>query len=160
MPRKYPALLVGEAGTGKTQQVLGKLRKMQGQSDGEFLFLPINLNYYSDSEALQAVMENMLEKKAGINFGPPGKSKLVYMVDDLNMPQLDPYETQSAIALMRQHFDYGHWYDRQKFTLKNVANVQFMSCMNPAAGSTYVNPRLQRWYMVFAVELHESVCDK
>ena len=25
--------------------------------------------------------------------------------------------------------------------------------MNPAAGSSVVNPRLQRWYMVFAVEI-------
>ena len=153
IPRRYPSLLVGEAGTGKTQQMLGKLRKMQSQSEGEFIFSNINFNYYTDSLALQGILEASLEKKAGINFGPPGKSKLIYMVDDLNMPQLDPYETQMAIALMRQHFDYGHWYDRNKFTLKNVANVQFVSCMNPTAGSSFVNPRLQRWYMVFAVEI-------
>ncbi len=48
--------------------------------------------------------------KAGKNFAPPGTKKLVYFVDDLNMPQLDPYNTQSPIALLRQHFDYGHWY--------------------------------------------------
>jgi dynein heavy chain len=34
-----------------------------------------------------------LEKKAGKNFGPPGKLKLIYMIDDLNMPMLDPYNT-------------------------------------------------------------------
>jgi dynein heavy chain len=153
IPRRYPALLVGEAGTGKTQQMLGKLRKMQAESEGDYIFSNINFNYYTDSEALQGILEASLEKKAGINFGPPGKSKLIYLVDDLNMPQLDPYDTQMAIALMRQHFDYGHWYDRNKFTLKNVANVQFVSCMNPAAGSSVVNPRLQRWYMVFAVEI-------
>jgi dynein heavy chain len=45
------------------------------------------------------------------------------------------------------------WYDRTKFTKKNIHNCQFISCMNPAAGSSFVNPRLQRWYMVFAVEL-------
>eukprot|EP01051_Picozoa_sp_SAG22_P005497 SAG22_NODE_328_length_12271_cov_9.681811_3_plen_233_part_00 len=50
-----------------------------------------------------------------------------YLVDDLNMPQLDTYEMQSAIALMRQHFDYEHWFDRGKFTQKNVHDVLFVS---------------------------------
>merc|ERR1740130_2217664 len=49
--------------------------------------------------------------------------------------------------------DYDHWYDRAKFGKKNILNCQWMSCMNPTAGSSVVNPRLQRWYMVFSVEL-------
>ena len=153
LPRRYPILLVGDAGTGKTQQLIGKLRKMQSESDGEWVFQAVSMNYFTDSEALQNILEQPLEKKTGINFGPTGKSKMIYLVDDLNMPQLDTYETQSAIALMRQHFDYAHWFDRGKFTQKNIHNVQFVSCMNPTAGSSVVNPRLQRWYMVFSVEL-------
>jgi len=47
-----------------------------------------------------------LKKIAGKQFGPPGKQKLIYFIDDLNMPQLDAYDTQSAIALLRQHADY------------------------------------------------------
>lgn len=35
---------------------------------------------------------------------------MVFFVDDLNLPALDSYNTQSAIALIRQHMDYGHWY--------------------------------------------------
>jgi dynein heavy chain len=35
---------------------------------------------------------------------------LVYFLDDLNLPEVDKYNTQSAIALVREHFDYGHWY--------------------------------------------------
>lgn len=34
-------------------------------------------------------------------FAPKGTSKLVYFVDDLNMPATDPYDTQNAIALLR-----------------------------------------------------------
>jgi dynein heavy chain len=56
-------------------------------------------------------------------------------VDDLNMPELDPYNTQNAIALLRQHKDYEHWYDRGKLTLKDIKNTQYVACMNPAAGS-------------------------
>ena len=57
-------------------------------------------------------LETPLEKKTGTNWGPPGKAKMVFFVDDLNLPELDPYNTQSAIALIRQHMDYGHWYVR------------------------------------------------
>ena len=32
-------------------------------------------------------LESPLEKKAGINYGPPGTRRLIYFVDDLNMPR-------------------------------------------------------------------------
>lgn len=56
------------------------------------------------------VLEAPLEKKAGINYGPPGTKHLVYFVDDLNMPKLDPYETAMPISLIRQHLAWGHWF--------------------------------------------------
>lgn len=36
-------------------------------------------------------------------------------------------------------------YDRNKLSLKEVRNVQYVSCMNPTAGSFTINPRLQVW---------------
>ena len=42
-------------------------------------------------------------------------------------------------------------YDRQKLTLKEIHNVQYVACMNPTAGSFTINPRLQRHFSVFAV---------
>lgn len=56
------------------------------------------------------VLEGPLEKKAGINYGPPGTKQLIYFVDDLNMPKLDPYETAMPISLIRQHLGWGHWW--------------------------------------------------
>ena len=60
------------------------------------------------------VLEAPLEKKAGINYGPPGTKHLVYFVDDLNMPKLDPYETAMPISLIRQHLSWGHWFGKQE----------------------------------------------
>jgi hypothetical protein len=62
--------------------------------------------------ALTQVLESPLEKKAGVNYGPPGTKQLIYFVDDLNMPKLDPYETAMPISLIRQHLGWGHWFDR------------------------------------------------
>lgn len=81
--------------------------------------------------------------------------RLVYFLDDLNMPQLDPYNTQSAIALLRQHLDYQHWYDREKMQLKDIGNTQVLAAMNPTAGSFVVNPRLQRHFWILNVPLPE-----
>ena len=37
------------------------------------------------------VLEKPLEKKAGRNYGPPGTKKLIYFVDDMNMPMVSTY---------------------------------------------------------------------
>lgn len=42
-------------------------------------------------------------------------------------------------------------YDRNKLTLKEIHNIQYVACMNPTAGSFTINPRLQRHFSVFAV---------
>jgi len=101
---------------------------------------------------------------------------MIYFVDDLNMPMLDPYNTQQPIALMRQHVDYGHWYvslrvvrnifycgsnltrfhryDRAKLSYQNIRviqNTQYITAMNPTAGSFHINPRLQRHFAVCVV---------
>lgn len=42
-------------------------------------------------------------------------------------------------------------YDRNKLSLKEIHNCQYVSCMNPTAGSFTINPRLQRHFCVFAI---------
>ncbi len=47
----------------------------------------------------------------GRNYGPPGTKKLIYFIDDMNMPEVDPYGTVQPHTLIRQHLDYQHWYN-------------------------------------------------
>jgi dynein heavy chain len=143
-----PIMLVGYAGCGKTQLVKGLL---DSQDPEVRMSTAINFNFYTSAQALQVNLEAPLEKKTGTNFGPPGKKQLIFFVDDLNLPEVDPYNTQSAIALVRQHIDYGHWYDRAKLMVKNVDKCQYIAAMNPTAGSFLVNPRLQRHFVTFAI---------
>lgn len=56
-----------------------------------------------------AVLEKPLEKKAGRNYGPPGSRRLIYFIDDMNMPEVDAYGTVQPHTLIRQHMDYNHW---------------------------------------------------
>ncbi|XP_045020774.1 dynein axonemal heavy chain 9 isoform X3 [Bubalus bubalis] len=145
---RRPVMLVGTAGTGKSVLVGAKLASLDPEV---YLVKNVPFNYYTTSAMLQAVLEKPLEKKAGRNYGPPGNKKLVYFIDDMNMPEVDSYGTVQPHTVLRQHLDYGHWYDRNKLSLKEVMKVQYVSCMNPTAGSFTINPRLQRHFSVFTL---------
>ncbi|XP_072570592.1 dynein axonemal heavy chain 11 isoform X2 [Paramormyrops kingsleyae] len=142
-----PVMLVGNAGAGKTILVSDRVARLKE----DYVLTKVPFNYYTTSAMLQRVLEKPLEKKAGRNYAPPGTKRLIYFIDDLNMPEVDTYGTVQAHTLVRQHLDYGHWYDRQKLTLKEIHNCQYITCMNPTAGSFVINPRLQRHFSVFAV---------
>uniref|UniRef100_A0A8C6C0I2 Dynein axonemal heavy chain 9 n=1 Tax=Monodon monoceros TaxID=40151 RepID=A0A8C6C0I2_MONMO len=148
LARRRPVMLVGTAGTGKSVLVGARLASLDAE---EYLVKNVPFNYYTTSAMLQAVLEKPLEKKAGRNYGPTGNKKLIYFIDDMNMPEVDAYGTAQPHTIIRQHLDYGHWYDRNKLSLKEVMNVQYISCMNPTAGSFTINPRLQRHFSVFAL---------
>lgn len=147
MEKRRPVMLVGNAGCGKTVLVTEKLTSMSETH----AVTNIPFNFYTSSEMLQKIMEKPLEKKAGRNYGPPGNKTMIYFIDDMNMPKVDGYGTVQPHTLIRQHLDYNHWYDRNRLTLKDIHNCQYVSCMNPTAGSFTINPRLQRHFYVFAI---------
>jgi dynein heavy chain len=147
---RHAVMLVGGAGTGKTTIIADKLRNLSPETHS---YMNINLNCFTDSMLLQGAMESVLEKKTGRTFGPPGSKRLVYFIDDLNMPEVDKYGTQQPIALLRQLFDYAGWYSRDKLTWREINSVQCVSCLNPTAGSFFIDKRLQRSYCSFAVQL-------
>ncbi|XP_046432396.1 dynein beta chain, ciliary-like [Neodiprion fabricii] len=147
MKQRVPVMLVGGAGSGKSVIVAEKLATLPDN----YNIANVPFNFYTTSEMLQRILEKPLEKKTGRNYGPPGTKLLVYFVDDMNMPEVDTYGTVQPHTLIRQHMDYSHWYDREKLTLKDIHNTQYVSCMNPTAGSFTIDPRLQRHFAVFAV---------
>jgi dynein heavy chain len=114
------------------------------------------LNCFTDSMTLQSTMESVLEKRTGRVYGPQGNKSLVYFIDDLNMPVVDKYGTQEPIALLRQVMDYRAWYGRAKMDYKEIRDCQFVSCMNPSSGSFTIDPRQQRHFATFSVQLPSS----
>jgi dynein heavy chain len=85
------------------------LNKLKNMNADTMSFYTINMNSFSDAPSLQVILEQPLEKKSGVRYGPPGSRRLVYFVDDMNMPFVDKYDTQSAIELLRQMIDYHGW---------------------------------------------------
>eukprot|EP00227_Mantoniella_beaufortii_P011774 CAMPEP_0197579874 /NCGR_PEP_ID=MMETSP1326-20131121/3768_1 /TAXON_ID=1155430 /ORGANISM="Genus nov. species nov., Strain RCC2288" /LENGTH=4505 /DNA_ID=CAMNT_0043143449 /DNA_START=243 /DNA_END=13760 /DNA_ORIENTATION=+ len=147
---KHYCMFVGNAGTGKTALMRENLKQMDSEA---WNFSTVNMNNFMDASALQVIIEQPLEKKSGVRFGPPGAKRLVYFFDDMNMPYVDKYDTQSPIELARQFVDYHGWYDKTKIVLKEVQNSQYTACMNPTAGSFNITPRMQRHFVTFAVQM-------
>lgn len=147
MSKRYPVMLVGASGTGKSVIVSGKLAAL---SD-EYIVSNIPFNFYTTSQMLQTIMESSLEKKTGKKFGPPGLKKLIYFIDDINMPEVDAFGTVQPHTIIRQFMDFEHWYDRNRLSIKEIHNCQLVCCMNPSAGSFTIDPRLQRHFMTFSI---------
>ena len=147
------AMLAGPSGTGKTQTIMGQLKKLDAK---ETLYTTINMNFFTGGLVLQASLEGVLQKKTGSLYGPPGACHMVYFIDDFNMPTPDKYGTQAAIALLRQQVDYGGFYDLKKLTMKEIRGVQYLGAMNPTAGSFFIIDRMQRHFATFATLFPEN----
>ena len=65
--------------------------------------------------------------------------------------KVDRYGTTGAHTIVKQHLDYGHWYCRNKLSLKDIHNCQYVTCMNPTAGSFTISQRLQRHFATYTV---------
>jgi dynein heavy chain len=72
-------------------------------------------------------------------------------MDDVNMPKLDKYFTQSPICLVRQILDYGLIYNRDKLSVQMyLHDVMFTACMNPKSGSFNIDIRLSRHFTLIS----------
>ena len=151
--RRHFVMFVGNTGTGKSAIMNNRLKSMDSE---HWTFETVPLNSFSDAPSLQLILEGPLEKKSGVRFGPIGNKRLVYFIDDMNMPFVDKYDTQSAIELVRQSVDYQGWFDKVKILLKEILSSQYVACMNPTAGSFHITPRMQRHFVTFAVQMPNS----
>jgi dynein heavy chain len=98
----HAVMLTGFAGTGKSVLVRHLLN---GMNENEYMYRAFNLNYYTTSAALQAFLESAIEMKSGKLYALPAQKKCIHFIDDLNMPAIDQFGTQSPMTLLRQHMD-------------------------------------------------------
>ena len=133
-------MFCGESGTAKTVTVKSAFSSLDSE---KFMFLNINFSSRTSSLDFQNIIEENIDKRTFKNYGPKASGKkMIIFIDDMNMPKRDPYDTQNAISLLRQHKDYEHWYDKSKLSLKDITNTQLVAAMNPTAGSFVVENRL------------------
>ena len=154
MLEEKPVLFVGDPGTGKTAVVnyfmknyLEELTKKNKALGCAYKNFTINFNSFTNSYLLQNIIDSQITQRFSNRYGPLGNTKLIYFLDDLNMPQLDEYGTQSHVELLRQAIDYKEYFDRRDLEFKKVLeDILFIGCQNPKAGSFKIDLRLQRHF--------------
>jgi len=149
---KY-AMFVGNAGTGKTEIIKNYLGGLDKDTDG-ILSKNIIMSYYTSSYTLQQEMEGYIDKRSGSFFGPPMGKKMVFFIDDMNLPYVETYGTQNSIALLTQHMQHGSVFDRGDLGFrKHLMDIQYLAAMNPTAGSFEICERCQRHFATFAIAM-------
>lgn len=142
-------LYVGFAGTGKTTILKDYFASVDKETT---VCSSMNMNSYTDSKALQTIIEANVDKRMGRIFGPPTGKTLMFFMDDLNMPKLDKYGTQSPICLIRQIIDYQLVFDRDHLEeKKTLQDIMFLGCLNPKSGSFVIDLRLSRHFTMVAL---------
>ena len=147
-----PILFIADAGYGKTATIkyfLKNINKLSKTNNYTYKYYIANFNSYTDGGSMQGIIESQIGQRVGNKIGPPSGTKFVYFLDDLNMPALDKYGTQSHVELLRQMFDYKEFYDRKDLDQKKILeDLLYVASQNPKAGSFNIDLRLQRHFSV------------
>ena len=78
---------------------------------------------------------------------------MVMFIDDLNMPTIDRYGTQSPNALLKFLVDKNQLFQRTgDLLLRDIVDIRYVGCISPpAGGNNVVDPRLMSLFAVFNV---------
>ena len=61
---------------------------------------------------------------------PPEEMHQVYFIDDIHMAAKDKFNDQSSNELIRQHFDFGGWFNLEKIYFKKIKEINFVASMS------------------------------
>ncbi|GMH64114.1 hypothetical protein TrST_g1151 [Triparma strigata] len=152
----HNVLFSAETGVGKSVVIQQFLDEMSVTN--EYVSYTMGYSAQTKPSNIRDVIEEKLEKKRKTLLGPPAGKKMLFFIDDLNMPALETYGAQPPNELLRQLIDQKGFYDVNKLFFKNVADVIFAgACAPPGGGRNEISPRLMRqFYMVWLPSLSEA----
>lgn len=159
---KHHVLLNGLTGTGKSSTVNNFLLNTLRTEDASSTYAAFSytLSAQTSSLSLQTTIENkLMRRKADREFGAPiGKTLVVAVIDDCNVPQLEEYGAAPPIELLRQMITQGGFYDRKKLFFKEVVQTMLVACCGePGGGKNELTPRFTSKLLCFcAPQLTET----
>ncbi|XP_048509500.1 dynein axonemal heavy chain 3 isoform X1 [Athalia rosae] len=154
LPREIPVLFVGPTGTGKSAIAFNYLISLAKEK-----FIQSAINFSARTSVLQTqeiVMSKLDRRRKGV-YGPTMGKQCVLFVDDLSMPQKEPYGAQPPIELLRQWIDHGYWFDSKDTTMLYLVDILLIAAMiPPGGGSNVITPRLTRHMHIIGIDSFED----
>lgn len=146
----FNVLLMGNSGVGKSSIVKDYLYNLTKPIDEEtpssFLYATTTFSAQTSSTNVMNLFLDKLTAR-GRKLGPPSGKKMIFHIDDINMPKHDEFGAQPPCELLRQVIDQGGFYDLKKHTLKQIIDsCMVASCSPPGGGRNVVTPRLFRHF--------------
>ena len=132
----------GQAGIGKSV-IINQALMAKTRVPFQLKISTINFCSQMSSARAQKALENSLNKSSKGKIFPPFGYKLVYFVDDVNLPSSDSSGAHPPVEFLRQLIDntaapfaesssgYGGLYDRKCWKFYKVIDVTLLACCCP-----------------------------
>ncbi|KAL0219153.1 hypothetical protein P9112_004806 [Eukaryota sp. TZLM1-RC] len=148
-----PVLFVGYSGTAKTVTIQNYLQNPSKCNPQYVNTLQMNFSSRTSSMDVQSLIEENVDKRSAAVFGPPKGKKLLFFVDDVNMPTIDIYGTQQSIALMKLLIEkQGFFHREEPFNWKSIRDLSYVCAMvPPCAGRNPIDARFVSLFSVFNI---------
>ncbi len=147
---KYPPLIIGPTGTGKSTVVSRMLNVILPQE--KYKSLSIAFTARTTAQQWQGIVDASLDKRRRGIYGPPLGCVATVFIDDLNMPEIEEYGAQPPLELLRQLIDSHGWYDLETKDFHQIIDTQVVAAMGPPGGGrNHISPRVLRHFSVICL---------
>ncbi|XP_051786676.1 dynein axonemal heavy chain 9-like isoform X2 [Erpetoichthys calabaricus] len=138
----HHVMLIGEAGCGKTAILREQLQALTSADMTDVQQLQIPMSRITNPKMLWESLLNKLEWHHGTVYSPAKNKRLLCLVDDLHLAEVDVHGSQPSCEMMRQLLDCRGGFDLTSLEWKSIRNVSFLASTN--ADCTTAVPGLTR----------------
>ncbi|ESL05658.1 dynein heavy chain [Trypanosoma rangeli SC58] len=140
-------LLNGVTGTGKSLSLMNFVSNVLRGDDpsSKWEYFTTVLSAQSRAHDIEDRLEGKLYKIRSNVLGPSPGKRVVFVIDDLNMPALEKYGASPPLELLRQLITQGGFYDKRKppAVFKELHDIIYLAaCGVPGGGRNEMTKRL------------------